>query len=433
MTATQQTYEDCLTDMYGLRRFGIKLGLSTIRDILSGLGDPHTKYRIIHVAGTNGKGSVACSLSTILHLAGYKTGIFTSPHLVRYNERICINNRQISDEAVIEGYHAVKEAHGADRELTFFEFSAAMAFYEFTRQKVDWAVIETGMGGRLDATNVCTPELSIITNISLEHQMYLGNKLSEIAQEKAGIIKKEVPVITAARQDSVITVIQKKALEMSAPLFRLGEDFKVRRCPNGTFHYYGMEETLKGMRTALPGYHQVDNAALAIAACEVLREKGVDLPESAIRNGLAAVQWPGRLEVVSQNPFILLDGAHNLMAARNLASHFAKDLSHKRIILVVGILDDKPYKQMLQALVPVCAKAIVTRAQNERALPARTLLEAAKEEIADVEMAPDVPKAVDRALETAGPEDAVCIAGSLYVVGEAREHLEKKGFFAATG
>jgi dihydrofolate synthase/folylpolyglutamate synthase len=196
----KDTYNRCLKTMYGLRRFGIILGLETIKGILNTLGNPQNNFVSIHVAGTNGKGSVASALSSILHESGYKVGLYTSPHLVRFNERICINNRQISDADVVKSYHAVQQVHHGNRSPTFFEFATAMALYEFGRQRVDWAVIETGMGGRFDATNVIQPAISIITNVSMEHREYLGNTLAQITREKAGIIKQGAPVVTAIKQ-----------------------------------------------------------------------------------------------------------------------------------------------------------------------------------------------------------------------------------------
>ena len=195
--------------MYGLRRFGIKLGLSTIRKILKGLGNPQDAYSCVHIAGTNGKGSVASALATILYRSGYKTGLYTSPHLIRFNERIQVNNRPISNKRVAQLYTSIIRTHQGKREPTFFEFATAMALYEFAAQQVDWAIIETGMGGRLDATNIIHPAISIITNISLEHREYLGNSLEQIAGEKAGIIKKRKPVITAIRQKKRLTSFEK--------------------------------------------------------------------------------------------------------------------------------------------------------------------------------------------------------------------------------
>ncbi len=411
--------------MYGLRRFGIILGLETIKRILSALGNPQENFTSIHVAGTNGKGSVASALSSILHESGYKVGLYTSPHLVRFNERICINNCQISDADVVKSYKAVQQVHHGDRSPTFFEFATAMALYEFGRQKVEWAVIETGMGGRYDATNIITPAISIITNVSMEHRDYLGNTLAQITREKAGIIKQRTPVVTAVKQKQAQSVVQRVAHKKSAPVFMLGKDFTVRRNRTGYFSYYGIENTWHDLQTPLLGHYQVQNAALALAASELLNKLKAEISFKSIKNGLTKTRWPGRLEIVSDKPLVILDGAHNLIAARNLSKFLAANLVNRRIILVVGILDDKPYESMLKSLLPVCSRAIITRAKTDRALPPQKLYATAKKIISDVTTVADVAKAAKHAIETAGPDDVVCIAGSLYVVGEAKEAIEK--------
>jgi len=368
----KDSYSNILKSMYSLRRFGIKLGLSTIRRILKGLGNPQDNFSCIHVAGTNGKGSVASALASILNASGYKTGLYTSPHLVRFNERITVRNHPVSNDKVVESYKAVKRAHFGDREPTFFEFTTAMAFYEFSRQKMDWAVIETGMGGRLDATNIIKPALSIITNISVEHREYLGNTIAEIAGEKGGIIKRNIPVVTGIKQKHAVSVVKEIAKTKSAPFFLLGDDFKVKRNKSGNFTYFGMDNTWRNLQTGLLGNYQVDNAALVVAACEVLNRKKADIPLKSIREGLTNNSWPGRLEVVSKDPFILLDGAHNLIAARNLSNYLSNNLSNRNITLVIGILDDKPYKAMLKSLLPVCKRAIITSPIIDRALAPET-------------------------------------------------------------
>jgi len=411
--------------MYGLRRFGIILDLETIKRILSALGNPQDNFASIHVAGTNGKGSVASALSSILHECGYKVGLYTSPHLVRFNERICINNCQIADADVVKSYHAVKKVHYGDRSPTFFEFTTAMALYEFGRQKVDWAVIETGMGGRYDATNIIRPAISIITNVSMEHRDYLGNTLSQVAREKAGIIKQRTPVVTAVKQKQARSVVERIAQKQSAPVFMLGKDFSVRRSRSGHFSYYGIENTWHKLRTPLLGHYQVQNAALAVAASELLNKHKAEISFKSLKNGLIKTRWPGRLEIVSDKPFVILDGAHNLIAARNLSKYLAQHLSNRRITFVIGILDDKPYGAMLKSLLPVCSRAIITRAKTERALPLQQLYTTAKKIIADVTTVSDVANAAKYAIETSGPNDVVCIAGSLYVVGEAKEAIEK--------
>ena len=419
------SYNLTLKSMYSLRRFGIKLGLSTIRRILKGLGNPQDNFSCIHVAGTNGKGSVASALASILNASGYKTGLYTSPHLVRFNERITVDNRPIPDDIVVESYKAVKQVHRGNREPTFFEFTTAMAFYEFNRQKVDWAVIETGMGGRLDATNIIKPALSIITNISVEHREYLGNTIAQVAGEKGGIIKRHTPVVTGINQKHAVAVVKEIAKAKSAPFFRLGDDFSVRRNKSGAFTYFGMGNTWPDLHTGLLGNYQVDNSALVVAACEVLNKKNTKISIKSIKEGLVNNNWPGRLEVVSKNPFILLDGAHNLIAARNLAKYLSNNLSNSNITLVIGILDDKPYKAMFKSLLPICSKVIITSPRIDRALSTERLSAVAKSLISDITIIPDVGKAVNHAIEKARPGDAVCIAGSLYVVGEAKKALDK--------
>ena len=419
------TYENCLDRMYRLRRFGIKLGLDTINRILEGLGSPQKKFKCIHVAGTNGKGSIASAVSTILTRAGYRTGLFTSPHLVRFNERICIDNEQISDQEVVNAYEAIRSVDSGDREPTFFEFSTAMALYEFGRQNVEWGVIETGMGGRLDATNTIEPAVCVITNISLEHKDYLGSTIAEIAGEKAGIIKPAVPLVTGVRQQTARSVIEGRAKEQGAPVSMYGRDFRVRRNRRKkTFTYYGMDGDWRDMETGLRGDVQVENAAMVLATCEWLNRRGAGLERDSAVDGLKANRWPGRLEVVSKRPLILLDGAHNLMAARHLKTYMADHLADRRVTLVVGILDDKPYKMILKDLAAHADRIIVTRPRIDRALPQETLYREAEQLAPEIEMSPDVARAVHRAVVTTDPRDAVVIAGSLYVVGEAKEFLD---------
>lgn len=420
----KDSYNNCLDTIYSLRRYGIILGLSTIRKILQGLDNPQDTFNSIHVAGTNGKGSIASALATILHMSGYNVGLYTSPHLVRFNERICINNRHVSDENVVASYEAVKSIHYGSREPTFFEFATAMALYEFGSQNVDWAVIETGMGGRLDATNIIEPTLAIITNISLEHKTYLGNTIAEIAREKGGIIKNNVPIVTGAKQKDAISVLKTIADSKSAQLYRFGNEFRVRR-NNERFNYFGLENVWRNIHTGLIGNHQINNAALVLAACEVLNKNNLGLTLRNIKDGLVQNKWPGRLEIVSSSPLILLDGAHNFIAARNLAGYLSKNLSDRNITLVVGILDDKPYAAMLKSLIPLCSRIILTSPNIDRALAPEKLYAIAKEMTSDIHIIPDVDKAVIYAIETASHKDAICIAGSLYVVGEAKELFEK--------
>jgi len=420
-------YESCLDTMYALGRFGIVLGLSTMERILEKLGNPHKDFISIHVAGTNGKGSVASTLSHILHQSGYKTGLYTSPHLVSFNERIMIDSEEVSNEDVIESYRAVETANTGERSATFFEISTAMAFYLFRKHKVEYAVIETGMGGRLDATNIISPALSIITNISLEHKSYLGSTLSDIAYEKAGIIKAGAPVITAVDQDKVISVIKKTAQEKSAPLYVYRQDFKVRRKKQeGCFTYYGINNTWQDMRVELKGKHQVDNGALALAACEILKDVADKISERTIRLGLKATLWPGRLEVVSQNPLTMVDGAHNLMSIHKLSDYLEESHPDKKITLVTGVLDDKSYSAMFKRLLPLCSSVILTQAKTERAIEPEKLFQVAKDLCNDVTIINDIPEAIRHAESKTSADDMICISGSLYVVGEAKAFFDER-------
>lgn len=418
-------YPKCLEYMYGLRRFGIILGLDTIETILKALGNPQNAFLSIHVAGTNGKGSIASTLASILKASGKRVGLYTSPHLVRFNERICIDGKPITDEEVVQSHEAVKQVAAGGREPTFFEYTTAMAFYHFARKKVDWAVIETGMGGRLDATNVIKPSVSVISNVSLEHQIYLGKTLPLIAYEKGGIIKNGVPVVTGVRQPSALAVLNKIALEKQASLYRMGTDFRVRRNRDGSFIYSGIKTTLSNMRTFLLGDYQIENAAITLAACEVLNFNALHLTRDTIRNGFVQTRWPGRLEIVSNHPLVVLDGAHNLMAARNLAVYIRKNMKGKKVTLVLGILDDKPYTEMLRALLPTAHRVILTRAKIDRAFQPETLYNEAKKIHSRIKIVKTVWEAFRYAIRTAGRDDAVCVAGSLYVVGEVKEEIEK--------
>jgi dihydrofolate synthase/folylpolyglutamate synthase len=415
----------CLETLFRLRRFGIKLGLSTIRRILANLGNPHRCYKTIHIAGTNGKGSVASGLAGVLRRSGYRVGLYTSPHLVRFNERIQVDGEPIADAQIVRLYRKVLRALPGGREPTFFEFTTAMAFAEFARRRVEWAVIETGMGGRMDATNAITPELSIITNISLEHREYLGATIARIAYEKAGIVKRRRPVVTGIRQAAAFSVLDAVARGRSAPVYRLGRDFRFRRAGAGRFTYRGLSHTWPDMATGLQGDYQAQNAALVLAACELLLEKAPRVTLESLREGLATTRWPGRLEIVSENPLLMLDGAHNLDAAKQLARHLARHFKGRDITLVIGILDDKPYAAMLKLLLPLAARVIATQAKTGRALPAETIAAAARPLAADVRVIKDVGQALAHALQAAPRGGLTLAAGSLYVVGEVKAALEQ--------
>lgn len=425
-------YQKCLEKIYKLGRFGIKLELDTILNILKLLNNPQKDYRLVHVAGTNGKGSTATYIASILQKAGFKTGIYTSPHLVKFNERIAINGQQISNARIVAAYEAVHAADIGKRKATFFEIATAMGFYHFSKESVDFAVIETGMGGRFDATNVINPEVSVITNLSIEHTDYLGNTIKALALEKGGIIKQNTPVVIGVSQPSGLAVIKQLAKEKSADLFIYKKDFSARKNPKqNTYSYTGLNKRFHNLVKPLPGDHQKENLSLALFACELIFEKletidkNYNFNETLVQDGLSIAKWPGRLEHVSQNPLVILDGAHNLAAAKVLGKYLSSTMKNRRLTLVLGILDDKPYEKMLKSLVPCAQHIIVTKAKINRSIEPSILKEAAKQfSQCPVTIIEDVKEAVAHAIDTSKDEDAICIAGSLYVAGEAKEKFD---------
>ena len=429
---TKISYPECLQTIYKLGRFGIKLELETIKDILHRLGDPHQRFKTIHVAGTNGKGSTAVYIGSILQKAGFKTGVYTSPHLVRFNERITINGKEISNDQVVDAYEAVHDADSRKRKATYFEIATAMGFYHFAKENVDWAVIETGMGGRFDATNVILPEVSVITNLSIEHTDYLGKTIKALAWEKGGIIKPGIPVVTAISQPSGRQVLQNIAKEKSSDLLFYKTDFSIKKTRGEeTYTYDGLESHFDCLKKPLPGEHQKENLSLALAACELVFKKHketdprYDLTETLVKEGLSNARWPGRLEHVMQNPLVILDGAHNLHATTVLGKYLSSFLKGRHLTLVLGILDDKPYEKMLEHLVPLAGRVIITKAKIDRSLdPA--VLKAAAEKLTRgaVTIIEDVKTAVAHAVTISNDTDVVCVAGSLYVVGEAKEKFD---------
>ncbi len=418
----KNSYQKCLDKIYKLGRFGIKLELDTISNILNLLDNPEKKYNLVHVAGTNGKGSTATYIASILQKAGFKTGVYTSPHLVQFNERIAINGRHISNDDVVNAYEAVNKVDTGERKATFFEIATAMGFYYFAKKSVQWAVIETGMGGRFDATNIIKPKVSVITNLSIEHTDYLGNTIKALAKEKGGIIKAGTPVVTGVYQPSGLKVIKKIAKEKSSELYIYKKDFSARKNSGQQYYTYkGLKQNFNHLIKPLPGDHQKENLSLALAACEVIFD---NLDENLVKEGLAITKWPGRLEHVQDKPLVIIDGAHNLKAARVLGKYLASTLKNRKLTLVLGILDDKPHEKMLESLVPCADNIIITKAKIDRSLETSVLKTAVqnitKKKVIIIE---NVKDAVTHAIDISRDEDAVCIAGSLYVAGEAREKL----------
>jgi dihydrofolate synthase / folylpolyglutamate synthase len=424
-------YKDCLDKLFKLGRFGIKLELETITNILKLLNSPHKNFKIIHIAGTNGKGSIGSYISSILSTAGYKTGFYTSPHLIKFNERFSIDGNDVSDDEIVKAYRAVDNVDIGKREATFFEIATAMAFYIFSKNNVEYAVIETGMGGRFDATNIVNPEVSIISNLSIEHTDYLGNTIKDLAREKAGIIKPGKPVVTGVSQPSGLEFIKQKAKEKSAPLYIFKKDFSNRKIPNSeSFSYNGISHTLKNIMTPLKGDHQRDNTALALAAMELLQIKENANPvftEKNIREGLKKAKWPGRLDYVLEKPCVIIDGAHNKNASKILGDYLEKNFAGRKLTSVVGILDDKPYESMLKNMTSISSRIIFTKAKTGRSIDPLILKNAAEKfSKAEMIIMEDVDKACKFAINTSKASDVICIAGSLYVAGEAKETIDNE-------
>lgn len=447
------SYNETIHYLYNLQKYGIKFGLDNISRLISAIDNPHESFLSIHVAGTNGKGSTSAIIASVLQTAGYRVGLFTSPHLVSFTERIRINGEEITENEVINLAEEIKEVVSRldDFSPTFFEVVTAMAFLYFKRQNVDMAVIEVGMGGRLDATNIIMPEVSIITNISYDHKEFLGNTLREIAHEKAGIIKNRIPVIVSYQEPDVVEVIEKKSHEKNAALYIYGKDFSsVLKKENiiGISFDYRSDSSLMINDLFLPlaGEHQMQNASVAIKAVELINERRLKpaathhpspITHHLIREGLKNVRWPGRLEFVNEDPPILIDGAHNPAAASVLSEALKRSFleKYKRIILILGIMGDKDIKGIMEPLLPLASEIILTSPSYSRAASPEKLADiAASLGFSDVLTAPTVKDAIETAIKDRSnyslhtPHSAlIVITGSFYTTGEAKEVLGQKG------
>ena len=428
-------YQKTIDYLFSLQIQGIKFGLSNSVRLMGLMGDPHRRFRSVHIAGTNGKGSTAAFLAGVLAAAGHRVGLYTSPHLSSFTERIRINGIPISEERVVAlaervraRYENVPTAKGGSLVPTFFEVTTTMAFTCFAEEHVDIAVVEAGMGGRLDSTNVVVPLVSVITNIDLEHTEYLGSTLEKIAAEKAGIIKAGVPVVTGAVQPEVIAVIEQQAASAGAVVLRMPRDFgaeQVAAAGGQEFDYRGISMRLPGVRIGMLGRHQIGNACLALAAAECIGRAGMVIPEAALRAGLEQAAWEGRLERAAQRPDVYLDGAHNPASARVLADAVRElKLAYRKVILVIGILKDKDHGGILGQLVPLADQVIVTCPDYSRALGIDALAAEVRRSHWDVALSSSVAAAIDLARRSAHRDDLIIITGSLYTVGEARALLK---------
>jgi dihydrofolate synthase/folylpolyglutamate synthase len=426
------TFEESSKWLYGFEKFGIKLGLERISHIAEKLGNPQGNYKIIHVAGTNGKGSVCKFLASMLNSGGYKVGVYLSPHIQRFSERIVVDNKEISEDEFALLVNKIKpivdEMIKSDNTPTFFEIVTAIAFQYFSDKGVDFAVIEVGLGGKYDATNIVSPMVSVITNIALEHTDILGKTIKDIALQKAGIIKDDVAVVTAAKGDA-LKVIKNVAKERKAPVYVIDE----KRWNRAYCDTEGQEFVIKGdltdysVKTSMLGKHQGENIALAIASIENLQMNGIYIPETSIIDGVAKAANPGRLEIVKHEPLVLLDGAHNPDGMQTLRTTLDEDLDYDKLILVLGILSDKDISSMLSIIVSAADIIVVTKSQNSRACEPSKLKEIIEKSGYEKEVVVKdrVSDAVDYAESIAKKNDLICITGSLFTVGEAREYLVK--------
>lgn len=426
-----------------LKKRGSVLGLDAIEGLLEELGHPEDNLKIVHIAGTNGKGSIFAYLSSILIAAGFKVGRYISPTISCYEERFQINGEYITKDKLARLYNIVEEAMKREEEKTglkptLFEVETAISFLYFKEEKVDYALIEVGMGGRMDATNVIRhPELTVISSISYDHQAFLGDTLEEIAWQKAGIIKESCPVVLSENSDEVCKVIEQEATKKKVKCIEIKPtDYEVlSETPYGSTFLWKEQR----YETKLPGRHQVSNAVTALAASEYLFRKDYEknnarkaiakkLDEmnvkSAQQGGIIRTCWPGRLEVLKKEPLFYRDGAHNPDGAKKLAAFLQKYFTNKKIIYIMGVLKDKEYKKMLRYLMPMAKEVYVFKPKNERGLSAQILADTIKE-VADVSVTieSDVNAAVFRALDTAKPDDVLVACGSLSFMEEMEDIL----------
>lgn len=406
--------------------------LQRVKEVLSALDDPQEAYPIVHVAGTKGKGSVCAMIASVLQHAGLRVGLFSKPHLIRLNERISIDGREIPNEAFTQVMNELlpqlEERRLEGRPLTFFDLITVLALKYFAEQKVDVVVLETGLGGRLDSTNVVSPKVTVITNIAFDHTHILGETLDKIAREKAGIIKPGVPVISGVEISQPARVVEEIAEANSAPLYMLQRDFRLLEGPSGEFCVKTWRRQYRGLRLSLLGAHQRVNAAVALAALEALSDTlGFSLTEEEIRQGLAYVRLRGRIEVLLERPIVILDVAHNPSSLRALRETLQTHYPSRRKIFVIGMSKDKDLRGSLGEILPAASRVVFTKIVHPRGARPEELRKITKEAFPqlNVEVEPDVQRALKRAARLMGPEDLLCITGSFYLAGEAASIFEE--------
>lgn len=428
------SYRDALAYIYGFtdyekRGFAIYApefyDLDRVRRLLGLLGEPHRSFRAIHIAGTKGKGSTAAMVESVLRAAGYRTGLYTSPHLHTFRERIQTSGELIpeADVARLVGRMEPLVAQVAD--ITTFEVMTVLAFAWFAEQGVEWAVVEVGLGGRLDATNVLVPAVAVITSLSYDHTAVLGETLGQIAAEKAGIVKPGVPVVSAPQSAEALSVVEEICSQRGAPLTLVGRDWwwelGTANLDGQGFALVEEQRVIDDLWIPLLGEHQVVNAATAVAALSLLGRDGIALSRVAIRDGLRVVHWPGRLEVLGQSPLVVADAAHNGDSAEKLIAALREYCDYCRLVVVWGASADHATPELMAALLSGADRAIAARTRHPRAADPSWLQARAAESGFCLEVKETVAEALNTALDEAGPEDLICCTGSVFVAAEARE------------
>ena len=419
-------YKEALDYIESIGHFGSKPGLSRVTELLEKLGNPQKGLKYVHVAGTNGKGSCAAMTASVLKAAGYRTGLFTSPYLYRFNERMQINGKDIEDDALAKLVERVKPlAEAMDDHPTEFEIITAAAFLWYKEEKCDVVVLEVGLGGRFDATNIIgAPEVAVIMNIGLDHTEILGDTVEKIAFEKAGIIKPGCDVVLYQQQESVIDVVRARCGEVGAKL-RVADFSAIEPEFDSMF---GQTFRYKGEPYALPllGAHQLRNAAVVLEVVEALRERGWKLEQSDVEHGIYAVNWPGRFELICEEPLFVVDGGHNPQCAQTVAENLLRYFPDYRRVILLGILRDKDYAELTDIIDPTADEYVCITPDSPRALPAVELAEHLAKYGKPVTVCGSIRDGVEAAVKAAsGDGDMVCALGSLYSVGEIRACFEK--------
>lgn len=422
------SYNDTFQFLNSLRQFGWRLGLNNITTLLNEMGNPHLQLRCLHIAGTNGKGSTAAMLESMYGAGGYKTGLYTSPHLCAVTERIRVNGEEIPENKLAH-YLEFNRERIQRIGCTYFEALTAVAFQYFVDEKVELAFIEVGLGGRFDATNVITPLLSIITEIDLDHTDYLGRRLLQVANEKAGIIKNGVPCLSGSKKKAVNDLLRAKCHEMAAPFYPLKEFIQIKNSfideNSSVFDLIVNGRERADLRTPLLGRHQIENSALAVAATDILGGQNLSIPEEALRRGLRTVRWPGRLQKLQDSPTIVIDVAHNPAGIRELLRSLPTSFQYERLILVIGLLRDKDYKTISKMIAQTADLIIVTTPNSERALSPSELAKEIARHTNSYMVYPEINQAYEWAQAHSHQHDLICVTGSHYLVGEFLKFYKK--------